>query len=488
MQNSYHQQLVPGGAFSSKDWAEQVFSRTAGAPVTSGNRIRLLKDASENYPAWLESIVNAEKWIHFETYILHEDEVGMEFSRVMEQKAREGVRVRILYDWLGAFGRTSRRFWRRLQEAGAEVRCFNPPRLESPLAWITRDHRKMIGVDGKKAFVTGLCVGTPWIGNPAKHIPPWRDTGVEVTGPAVADIELAFSHVWSAAGTPLGPEEIPVKESMASTGTASLRIVETTPNSGGVYRIDQQIAALARNSLWLTDAYFMGTTSYVQALKTAAMDGVDVRLLVPGASDIPLLATVSRAGYKTLIESGVRLFEWNGSMVHAKTAVADGYWARVGSTNLNVASWMGNYELDVIIEDKYFALQMEDMYLSDLNNTTEIVLKRRGIRKVAGRRESVASLSGFPRSGSLGRVGAGAMRVGNTMGAAITNRRILGPAELRIPFVGGISLLLFGILCAFMPRVIAFPIAFLAVWFGAALIFKTIRIRKSAHKSSNEGH
>jgi cardiolipin synthase len=261
--------------------------------------------------------------------------------------------------------------------------------------------------------------------------------------------------------------------------------VETTPNSGGVYRIDQQIAALARNTLWLTDAYFMGTTSYVQALKNAAIDGVDVRLLVPGANDIPLLSTISRAGYKTLIESGVRLFEWNGSMIHAKTAVADSYWARVGSTNLNVASWMGNYELDVIIEDRDFALQMEDAYLSDLNNTTEIVLKRKGIRKMTGRRKSPQGSPGFSRGGSFGRIGAGALRLGNTMGAAITNRRILGPAEVRIPLIGGIALLLLGALCVFTPRVVSFPIAFLAVWFGTALLFKAIRIRKSTDNPSN---
>ena len=116
---------------------------------------------------------------------------------------------------------------------------------------------------------------------------------------------------------------------------------------------------MARRTLWLTDAYYGGTAPYVQALRAAALDGVDVRLLVPGASDIPLLRPFSRSGYRPLLEAGVRVFEWNGSMIHAKTAVADGTWSRVGSTNLNIASWMGNRELDVIVEDESFARQME---------------------------------------------------------------------------------------------------------------------------------
>ncbi|HEX2966522.1 MAG TPA: phospholipase D-like domain-containing protein [Syntrophorhabdaceae bacterium] len=484
MSGSHQRELVPGSAFSSQDWAEQVFSRTAGAPITGGNKVRLLKDASENYPVWLEAMDKAEKWIHFETYILYEDKIGLEFSSLMERKARQGVKVRLLYDWLGAFGKTSRQFWQTLRRAGVEVRCFNPPKLESPLGWITRDHRKMIGIDGSKAFVTGLCVGNPWIGDPARNIPPWRDTGIEVIGPAVADIEMAFSQVWSTTGKPLSSDEIPLKESTENAGNTPVRIVATIPSSGGVYRIDQQIAALATNSLWLTDAYFLGTTSYVQALRAAAMDGVDVRLLIPGASDIPVLSTLSRAGYKTLIESGVRLFEWNGSMVHAKTAVADSYWARVGSTNLNLASWIGNYELDVIVEDKDFALQMEEVYLSDLQNTTEIILKHRGIRRITGKRLSPSRLSGLSHRGSVGRIGAGAIRVGNTMGAAITNRRILGTAEMRIPFLGGIALLVFGGICVLAPRFIAYPFAFLSIWFGFALLFKTARMRRLRNGNS----
>ena len=136
--------------------------------------------------------------------------------------------------------------------------------------------------------------------------------------------------MWAETGDPLPPQEIPDRESIAVEGEAPLRVIATSPQSAGMYRMDQLIAALARQTLWLTDAYFIGSTAYIQALKAAAKDGVDVRLLVPGATDIPILRAVSRAGYQPLLESGIRVFEWNGPMMHAKTAVADGKWGRVG--------------------------------------------------------------------------------------------------------------------------------------------------------------
>src|SRR5678815_4298680 len=142
----------------------------------------------------------------------------------------------------------------------------------------------------------------------------------------------------------------------------ALRVIATVPNTAGLLRIDQLVAGLARRTLWLTDAYYAGTTPYVQALRAAARDGVDVRLLVPGATDIPTIRLVSRAGYRPLLEAGVRVFEWNGTMLHAKTAVADEKWARIGSTNLNIASWLGNCELDVVVEDEAFGRNMEEMY------------------------------------------------------------------------------------------------------------------------------
>ncbi len=187
-----------------------------------------------------------------------------------------------------------------------------------------------------------------------------------IEGPAVADLEAAFAHMWALAGSPISDAELAAAEIAQPAGDVALRIVASYPNMAGLYRFDQLISALAERSIWLTDAYFLGTAPYIKALGAAAMDGVDVRLLLPSASDVPIVGSLSRAGYRELLEAGVRVFEWNGPMMHAKTAVADGRWARVGSTNLNMASWLGNWELDVVAEDEAFAQEMERMYLDDL--------------------------------------------------------------------------------------------------------------------------
>ena len=150
---------------------DQVFSRTAGAPLVRGNAVRLLRDAAENYPAWLDAIRAARRSVHFENYIVHDDDVGQRFAAAFLEKAREGVPVRVVYDWFGSLGKASAGFWRRLREGGVDVRCYNPPRLDQPLGWIGRDHRKCLVVDGQVAFVTGLCVGRMWEGAPERGLP-----------------------------------------------------------------------------------------------------------------------------------------------------------------------------------------------------------------------------------------------------------------------------------------------------------------------------
>jgi hypothetical protein len=235
--------------------ADQAFSRAAGAPLIAGNSVRVLQDARENYPAWLAAIGAAQRHVHFENYILREDEVGQMFAHALLAKAREGVRVRLIYDWMGGFGKTSRAFWQHVRAGGVEVRCYNPPRLDAPLGWLSRDHRKMLSVDGQIGFVTGLCVGRMWVGVPAEQIEPWRDTGVEVRGPAVADIAHAFAHIWAMLGEPLPAHEVVPRDALAPAGTTALRVVASLPATAGLFRLDQLVAALARKRLWLTDAY-----------------------------------------------------------------------------------------------------------------------------------------------------------------------------------------------------------------------------------------
>jgi cardiolipin synthase len=455
--------------------AEQAFSRAAGAPLVPGNSIRLLKDARDNYPAWLDAMARATRSIHFESYIIHEDAVGAQFSEALIARARDGVRVRVIYDWMGGFGKTSRRFWNRLRAGGVEVRCYNAPTLASPFGWLSRDHRKMLCVDGTVGFVSGLCVGQAWVGDSARGIAPWRDTGVEVRGPAVRQIEAAFAQMWALMGEPFSDAGGVTADAIAPAGETALRVVATVPNTAGLFRLGQLVAALARQRLWLTDAYYAGTPVYVQALRAAARDGVDVRLLVPNGTDIPLLRPLSQAGYRALLEAGVRVFEWNGTMLHAKTAVADGRWARVGSTNLNPASWLSNCELDVIVDDEQFAHQMGTMYIEDLANATEIILNERpAARRRGGRPDPPAPRGG----GSAGRAAAGLLRIGNTVSAAVTNQRKLEPVESRIMLAVAAVLVIVAILVAIFPRLVAYPIAAVAVWIAGALFYRSYRLRR----------
>ena len=457
---------------------EQAFARASGSPLITGNDVRLLKDAGQNYPAWLEAIEAATHTIHFESYIIHDDATGQEFAHALAARARAGVRVRVIYDWLGAVGKTGRRFWRDLRAAGVEVRAFNPPVLASPFAWLARDHRKLLAVDGRVAFVTGLCVGRYWVGDPARGIEPWRDTGVAVRGPAVAALEDAFAQMWALAGPPAGAVPPASGDRPAPAGHMAVRVIASAPGTAALYRLDQLVAAAARRTLWLTDAYFVGTAAYVQALRSAARDGVDVRLLVPGASDIWVLRGLSRAGYRPLLEAGVRVYEWNGSMLHAKTAVADRRWARVGSTNLNLQSWFGNWELDVAVEDEGFAQALEAMYLDDLARATEITLSARSrvVRSPASPRRRAG------RPGSAGRAAAGAVSIGSAVGAAVTGRRVLGPAEARIMGGAGVVLAAVAVLGLVWPRVIAVPVALIALWVALGLLLRA----RSLHRERGE--
>ena len=449
--------------------AERLLSRVAGVAPVPGNAVDLLRDGAENYPAWLDAIAAATDEIDFENYIIRNDATGRLFADALSARARAGVRVRLLYDWLGCLT-TPRRFWRELRLNGVEVRCFNRPRLDSPLGWFSRNHRKTLRADGV-GFVAGLCVGDVWSG--ADGVDPWRDTGVRLRGPVVAALACAFEGSWTHAGGAVAATTAATTAAPGPAGSVAVRVIDSRPATMGLYRFDQLIAGIARRTLWLTDAYFVGTTSYVKALCDAARDGVDVRLLVPGASDIPVAKALSRAGYRPLLEAGCRVFEWNGPMLHAKTAVADGRWARIGSSNLNLASWMGNWELDVAIENEGFAGQLAAMFERDLQDATEIVLDLGRIRAPDRTRPSLPW-----RRGSPGRLAAGAIGLGSTVRAAITNHRALGPAEARVTGVGGAILLVVAITLVAVPQVLTIPLAVVATWLAVTLLIRAWRLRR----------
>jgi len=452
--------------------AEQALSRAAGAPLIGGNSVELLIDAPDNYAKWLAAMRAARRRILLENYIIRDDDVGREFRAVLVERAEAGVRVFVICDWLGCLGNSRMEFWQPLLDAGGEVRRYNPLQFGNPFGWINRDHRKLLLIDREVAFVGGLCISAKWLGDPARDIAPWRDTAIGVRGPAVVEFEQAFADVWAQLGTSLAGLRI---DEPGAAGDIDLRVVATQPDTVGMFRMDQMIAAMAQRSLWLADAYFVGLSPYVQALSAAARDGVDVRLLVPGGSDLPAVAAISRSGYRLLLQAGVRVFEWNGAMMHAKTAVADGRWARVGSSNLNIASWLGNCELDVAVENVAFAKSMEKQYLRDLENSTEIVLAAR--KRV---RRSDARPQARRGGGSSGRVAASALRLAHSVGAALGNRRVLGQSEAKVlPWL--VALLFgFGFVAFMWPRLLAWPLAALTTWLGIALLARYVRLRRDS--------
>lgn len=465
--------------------AEQLFSRSAGALLVEGNAVDLLIDGRANFDAWLEAIRGAKSSILLENYILDDDEVLRAFRDALIERAEAGVRVCLIRDWFGCLGASRDSYWDPLRRAGGEVRTYNPFRVSSPFGWLSRNHRKLLVVDSEVAFISGVCLSARWLGDAERGVEPWRDTGVAVRGPALRDVAIAFADNWARLGPPLDDDLPALRVTPPVAGNVALRVVATTPNSSGVYRLEYLIAAMAQKSVWLTDAYFVAHPPFVQALSAAARDGVDVRLLVPGTSDVPAVGMLSRAGYRPLLEAGVRLFEWNGTMVHAKTAVADGRWARVGSSNLNLASWMGNCELDLAIEDEDFAAAMQDQYEADLENATEVLLgpRPRRRRSPGPRRGAAGSLPMGRATAQRSRRAAGALRLANTVGAAITSRRVLGPAEGGVLLGGALLLAGIGVVALLWPAALAYPLAVIALWSALSLTGKYVALRRRAREA-----
>jgi len=463
----------------------QAMERATGASEIRGNALRLQFEGSSTFEAWLEAIEAAERVVYFENYIVRDDRVGRAFRDVLVAKAREGVPVRLIYDWVGCWA-TPHRYWKPLHEAGVEVRAFNRPALRDPLGVLQRDHRKLICIDASVAFVGGFCVGVEWAGS--GNNPPWRDTGVEVRGPAAAVAMRAFERIWSEIGPPVPESLAPVPSSIAPVGDTPVWIIEGEPGRSRVFRTLSLVAAHARRRVWITDPYFVAPRPISEALAAAAKDGVDVRVLLPGHNNWPLVGSLSRGGYRFLLENGVRLFEWQGPMIHAKTAVCDGVWARIGSSNLNTASLLGNWEIDVGVLDEDMAAQLEALFLADLASSVEIVLPRSRVglwhasRGVEDRDPPKASLE---PEGSLSErlereirsAGKGSsrwrmadlVRAGSVFGTAIAGHRPLGREDRTVLGTVSAMVLVTAALFALFPAVLGWTAAVLLGWLGIVI-------------------
>jgi cardiolipin synthase len=349
-----------------------------------------------------------------------------------------------------------------------------------------------------------MCIGDEWAGNPDAGIPPWRDTGVEVTGPAAAVVDRAFARAWREAGPPLPVEEIPDPADIEATGNVSVRVVEGEPGRSRIYRILQLVFTGVEDRLWITDPYFVTPPAMAEALASAARDGVDVRVLLPAYNNWPIVGGFSRAGYRQLLEAGVRLFEWEGPMIHAKTTVADGNWARVGSSNLNLASLMTNWEIDLAVIDPHFGARMEELFLDDLSYAVEILLPRPGSeggRRSLVRGPALSRQSSSPENVSSARGARRRARRGSRLGRMISQVSrasiVLGRAMLGVRDVGGeesgwiaaIACILVGLaVVGFVsPRVLAWPFAFLFFWLGVAALYRALSERRSRPDADRPG-
>ncbi len=471
--------------------AERAMLRASDAHQVRGNSARLLVDGPMAFRAWLDAIEAAREWIHLENYILRDDRTGRLFRDALADRARDGVKVRVLHDWLGCWA-TPKRFWKPMRDAGVRVRAFAPPAVRDPLNLLRRDHRKVVATDGGYASVAGMCIGDEWAGDPQAGVPPWRDTGVEFRGPVAAVIDRAFARTWGIAGRPLPPEEIPDPETAHRVGDVAVRVVEGEPGRSRIYRLSQFINVGVERRLWITDPYFVAPPAMAEALAAAARDGVDVRVIVPAFNNWPVVGGLSRAGYRPLLEAGVRLFEWEGPMIHAKTAVADGVWSRVGSSNMNLASLLGNWEMDVAVLDREFAAEMEELFLRDLESAVEITLTTPGARHgQRERRKTERLVAEHPadaekptrasaraarrrahRGGSVGRAIGRIARAGSVLGRALVGQRMIGREDSGWVAALGVFLVLLSALGAVFPRIFAWPVALLVFWLGVASLVR----------------
>jgi cardiolipin synthase len=358
-----------------------------GSPLVMGNKVVLLQDGTATYGAMFAAIRAARDNINVESYIIEDDPVGNEFLELLLEQQRRGVQVNLIHDSFGSIG-TPKAFFERMTEGGINVLEFNPI---NPLSLRTgwrinhRDHRKLLVVDGRIAFLGGINISSVYSsGSVLKRRPrtpqdpvPWRDTDLQIEGPVVAELQKLFMDTWGKQrGDALAPRAY-FPDLTAQPGDM-VRAIGSTPDDPFSLIYLTLISAIgnAERQVQLTHAYFVPDPQLLDSLMAAARRGVEVTIILPGHSDSSTVFHAGRSHYKTLLEAGVRIHERKDALLHSKTALIDGVWSCVGSTNLDWRSFLDNDEINAVVIGREFAAQMQAMFQADLAASDAIVLEQ----------------------------------------------------------------------------------------------------------------
>lgn len=356
-------------------FTKEAIHKVYETPFSDGNRVTILWKNGELFRSIFEIIRTAKELVCLEFYIFRNDETGNELAEILKQKASEGVKVYILYDHFGSLF-TPAKFWKNLREAGVHIRASHPFKWTKPFYYVHRDHKKLILIDGVKAFTGGLNIANEYRGyHRLKKVKGWRDTGIFLEGPISVMLLDLFRESWEIwKGLPIHfskhvepvPDGLPVVPIFASSSKRRRKMRKLL-----YYSINQ-----AEKGIHLTTAYFTPSRRMVQVLEEAVLRGVDVKLLLPGKSDIVAARYAGRSFFTKLLKAGVEIYNYQGEVLHAKTYVFDGIWSIIGSANLDFQSLRKNDEGNVGILDANFGGQMMAVFDEDLKHSERITLDK----------------------------------------------------------------------------------------------------------------
>lgn len=364
-----------------------VLETVTDSPLTKGNKVTLLVDGRDTYAAMFKVIENAKETINLETFIIEDDEVGRKFSNLLLKKRAEGVQVNLIYDSVGSF-KTPTEFFQHLRDGGIRLVEFNPLNpMKAHGHWLLKhpDHRKILVVDGKIAVAGGINISSNYSiklsgsgGKTAKGDPlPWRDTDIQVEGPAVAEFQKLFIETWNKQNG-VALTERNFYPALKEEGNSFVRVVGSTPGQDNRITFIVYVSAItfAEHSIHLTNAYLIPDDQILDAFTNAAKRGVDVKIIVPSHSDSSMSINAARYNYSELLKAGVKIYERRNAILHAKTAVIDGVWSTIGSTNLDYWSLLSDDEVNTIIISHDFAIEMEKVFSKDLSESDEILWEK----------------------------------------------------------------------------------------------------------------